>query len=78
MGLIPNDSRKLGMFATSQEASFTHSASNTGLFVKHLLAVRVNENLNRLEVYPYLYVVTDKYQFTAYQGFLMSVTLEFM
>lgn len=46
------------MFATSQEASFTHSASNIGLFVKLLLVARVKESLNGLEVYPYIYVVT--------------------
>jgi len=66
------------MFATSHETSLTPSASSTGLFVKHLLAVRVKQNLEGLEVYPYISVVTDKYQFTAYQGFLMSVTVLFM
>lgn len=46
--------------------------------MRHLLSVRVKEDLNRLEVFPSIYVVTDKYQFSAYQGFLMSVTLLLM
>lgn len=69
------------MFVTSQDASLTYSASTTGLFVKHLLAVMVKENLSRLEVgkevFLYIYVVIDKYHFTVNRAFPMSVTLLF-
>lgn len=49
----------------SQSRSITHLlASSTGVLVKHLLAVRVRENLKGLEVEKeallYIYVVVDK------------------
>lgn len=49
----------------SQSRSITHLlASSTGVLVKHLLAVRVPENLKGLEVEKeallYIYVVVDK------------------
>lgn len=55
VGLIPYDSCKSTCL---QPVKKHHSASNTGLFVKLLLVARVKENLNGLEVYPYIYVVT--------------------